>query len=502
MSTIEFEIYTTIGFLLLTGGLFTLLSVLFYRYQEIKDDLAGASNAGQIQVAENFKVSNIQNEPTDRDLKNQLLDLCLESSGQGSFIVHIDTREIEFNKSWLPRLGYIESGMTQDFDFVLNLVSPEDKLRVLSVFEKGESFDLSFRMTTSQGVEILVNAMGRSSDDGKLIGTLKLADESVQIQQGTQMAPVNMEAAKIRKVEMTEEVEELEGLLDTIIMSYRDCSSKIIRDQHRSRIQISRDEWSEIIKILLDNAVESTSKSRNDLATITVSTGSGFFGLESCSICDKVVSGESYYLSVSTQGTEVPEHFLPFLFEKTFTTKKIAKQEATGLYHLKELVHGLKGHVILTSDSDRIEFRICLPYLKEPSAVKDSTFHLLIVDDQESLSAYLAIALKKEAIQVTSFQNANSAIEYLNIDHQRVDLLISDIHLPDMEGGKLVQKVQEISPSLPVVLCSGDDRERIFETARELDVYGCLSKPVNMTELLKMIDSLRSTDRSSNLLLK
>lgn len=434
--------------------------------------------------ADSYFIFDEQTQQKRTGIDSQLLDLSLTLSNRGCFFIDYDRNEFEFNKSWLPGIGYNELGPVQGIDNILSLLSPLDKERVALALEKRDDFDLNYRMTTSKGEELWLNAVARKCSFGGLIGIQKIIDNpAATVQEQTEPDESQADVSSYPV---------LDQLLDDTIKLYKDHPIQITHKQFQESPEIEPEEWAEVVRILLDNALESTMEESNRDQFIHVNTGTASFDLEQCAICGERISGMNFYLSVVTFGVEIARPFLPFLFDRTFTTRTVAEKGETGLYRLGKLLHANKGHAMVIAESDRTEFRIFLAYSENNFANTKRSFHVLVVDDHDSVLVFLTKALKEEEVLVTGRADANAAIEYLRTNSQRIDLLITDLQLPDMAGEQLVKVVKEISPNLPVVLCSGADRQKVSEIAGRLDAYGYLGKPVNMTKLLKMIDSLRT----------
>ena len=75
---------------------------------------------------------------------------------------------------------------------------------------------------------------------------------------------------------------------------------------------------------------------------------------------------------------------------------------------------------------------------------------ILIVDDEFSMREFLTILLEKEGFSAIVAEDGESALKELR--HHQIDLIISDIRMPGMGGLKLLEKVKEIDPSIPVVM--------------------------------------------------
>ncbi|MGE3150735.1 MAG: response regulator [Pseudorhodoplanes sp.] len=84
----------------------------------------------------------------------------------------------------------------------------------------------------------------------------------------------------------------------------------------------------------------------------------------------------------------------------------------------------------------------------------DRPTSVLVVEDEDMILDMVSEALTEEGFEVHAFANANEALRYL-LAGSTVDVLFTDINLPDMDGLALAVRARQIRPSLPVVYASG-----------------------------------------------
>jgi len=119
--------------------------------------------------------------------------------------------------------------------------------------------------------------------------------------------------------------------------------------------------------------------------------------------------------------------------------------------------------------------------------------HLLVVEDDKNLRRLMTVVLKQHNYQVTSATCGDQALEILG--HTHVDLLISDIMMPGLDGYGLLQAVRQMNSQLPILLVTAkehiDDKKRGFLLGT--DDY--MVKPIDMDELILRIRALLRRSR-------
>ena len=117
--------------------------------------------------------------------------------------------------------------------------------------------------------------------------------------------------------------------------------------------------------------------------------------------------------------------------------------------------------------------------------------NILFVDDDTSNCQLYNSMLSIHCCDVNTFNNSLHALNDFKQHADNYDLLISDIIMPDMTGDKLAEECRKIRPEIPVILCSGYADHLNKSTAEEFGVSYYLQKPVDSSELLRLLDKLR-----------
>lgn len=113
--------------------------------------------------------------------------------------------------------------------------------------------------------------------------------------------------------------------------------------------------------------------------------------------------------------------------------------------------------------------------------------NILIVDDDEKHLDILSVILIGEGgHEIFAVSSAIKAIEILEKKADEIDLIISDVNMPEMCGIELTKFVKQHYPDIPVILCSGKDYQR---EAKELDAE-FIGKPYRIDSLLKMVSDI------------
>ena len=123
-----------------------------------------------------------------------------------------------------------------------------------------------------------------------------------------------------------------------------------------------------------------------------------------------------------------------------------------------------------------------------------SDVNILVVDDDHYLLDLLIETLRSIGYETTGVSSAKKALRYL--ESSPVDLVITDIRMPGMDGLEFAQKVKEYRPGLPVIFITGAFNPSILQT---VDAEGFLSKPFRIGQIEELIEEVLSAPGSPDI---
>jgi CheY-like chemotaxis protein len=115
--------------------------------------------------------------------------------------------------------------------------------------------------------------------------------------------------------------------------------------------------------------------------------------------------------------------------------------------------------------------------LQQPEAMR-----ILVIEDNLDLRDYLRVALETQGYDVLTARNGHEALGYLN--GHRVDVVLTDLFMPEMDGIETIATLRKTFPDLRVIAMSGRPGVDYLAVARELGVNKTLRKPFEIEELL------------------
>ena len=200
-------------------------------------------------------------------------------------------------------------------------------------------------------------------------------------------------------------------------------------------------------------------------------------------------------LSVADTGTGIPASVLGKIFEPFFTTKEVGKGTGLGLSTVYGIVKQSGGFIFADSKvGEGSRFVIYLPvHLEEAGAGKQRKVEktkkdelwgsgtVLLVEDEPMVRSVAERALTRHGYKVVTADNGEDALEIL-ARNEPIDLLISDVVMPGMDGPTMVRQARLDRPDLKILFISGYAEEQLRKSI-DIDNVGFLPKPFSVTEL-------------------
>ena len=203
--------------------------------------------------------------------------------------------------------------------------------------------------------------------------------------------------------------------------------------------------------------------------------------------------GDYTALRVSDTGTGIPPQLLSKIFEPFFTTKEVGKGTGLGLSTVYGIVKQSGGFIFAESEPGQgTSFTIYLPVhradaakpaprKKEPAGELWGTGTILLVEDEATVRAVAERALTRHGYTVLLAENGEAAIEILQRE-KRVDLMISDVVMPTMDGPTTAREARKLQPDLPILFISGYAEEQLRQSI-DLPRVAFLAKPFTVQKL-------------------
>ena len=207
--------------------------------------------------------------------------------------------------------------------------------------------------------------------------------------------------------------------------------------------------------------------------------------------------GRYVMLRVTDTGHGIAPEAINKIFEPYFTTKKFGKGTGLGLSVVYGLVKDHEGDIRVESELGKgSRFEVYLPVVSKTTdktmqtiVKSDQTGNetILVVDDEPAVARIMQQILERLGYTVFVRTGSMEALEFFKADPYRIDLVVSDMTMPNMTGERLAGEIKTLRPEIPVVLCTGFSEKIDPDTMDRLGISGLLMKPVVKSELAQMM---------------
>ena len=259
-------------------------------------------------------------------------------------------------------------------------------------------------------------------------------------------------------------------------------------------IEADRTQLHQILINLATNAAHAMRDGRGTLElrteSVTLDDGAG-------TVSKELSPGRYVRLSVRDTGQGMDGQTLRRIFEPFFTTKGTAEGTGLGLAVVHGIVKSHGGAITVYSEPGKgTVFHLYFPAAGEALAEsepppKEITAgrgeRIVFVDDEVAIVALFTEILTGLGYQVAGFHQSEEALAAVRADPSSVDLVITDLSMPKLDGPALVRELRALRTDLPIVMATGFVGERDLAEAIRVGVTELLQKPYSRNVLAGVV---------------
>ena len=214
----------------------------------------------------------------------------------------------------------------------------------------------------------------------------------------------------------------------------------------------------------------------------------------------ELAPGPYVQIMVKDTGVGMDDAVMKRIFDPFFTTKELGQGTGMGLAVVYGLVKSFGGNITVESEPGKGSlFRVLIPKVTEaetsqampPTAsVPAGSERVLFVDDEEIVRYMGEALLRRLGYQVTALGDSKEALKLFSEEPSQFDLIITDQTMPGLTGLRLAQKILELRPDMPIILCTGHSDSINSESVKEIGIRQLLNKPLSKRELGEAVRSV------------
>jgi two-component system cell cycle sensor histidine kinase/response regulator CckA len=271
---------------------------------------------------------------------------------------------------------------------------------------------------------------------------------------------------------------------------------------HGRDLALVRVDQVQLEQVIINLAVNARDAMKAKGGTLTIRTANAGIERPVRVGSDVMPPGRYVSISVADTGHGISRAHIGRIFDPFFSTKEVGAGTGLGLSTVYGIVTQTGGYVQVKSvEGEGTEFVIYLPVheateveaakaasrkaeeAEPPARDTSGVGTVLLVEDEDPVRLFGARALRNKGYQVIEAKNGDSAIAVLEDSNEHIDLVISDVVMPELDGPGLVREVRKRYPHMKVIFISGYAEDEFRETLeRESDIH-FLAKPFSLEQL-------------------
>lgn len=340
-------------------------------------------------------------------------------------------------------------------------VMQQQKLESIGLLAGGIAHDFNNLLVPIFGYAEMINAR-HSTDEKTAVYSetiLKAAEKAREL--------VSRLLSFSRKQNIKAEMHDMNEVITALMVILQ----RTIRENIEIRLNLSAEpcmvlgDITQIEQVLMNLAVNAQD-AINGTGVVTIETGHLFFDHEYCLLHPGAIPGRHVMIAFSDTGSGIDEATLPYIFDPFFTTKPVGHGTGLGLSTIFGVVKQHNGSINVSSRiGSGTTFKLFFPeksgkddILEKQAVSKDSVSFIgtiLVVEDNRMVLNMVREILEGAGHHVITASEPTEALETSLSCDKRIDLLVSDVVMPQMNGPELFEIISEHMPEIKVLFMSG-----------------------------------------------
>ena len=416
------------------------------------------------------------------------------------FPVHLSTAVIYEQNGFPVALIGVATDITERKHLETQLQQSQ-KLEAIGKLAGGVAHDFNNLLTVIQGYSELllaqINAKDPINEQIRQINHAAARAESLTRQL---LAFSRKQILQPRVIDVNLLINEMEDMLQRLIGA--DIEFRLDLRKDLGKIKADRGQIEQVIMNLAVNARDAM----KDGGQLSVASNNVYLDNEFKKKYPEAVIGSYVCLSISDTGSGMDQETQARIFEPFFTTKAKGEGTGLGLATVYGIVKQSGGYIYVNSEIKKgTSFFLYFPRVDEPldsevkSVTRDSRLSgsetILVVEDQDEVRQLITESLKFYGYNVFDAPHGGSALLTCEQNPDKIDLIISDMVMPQMNGQQMVKRLLPLQPRAKVLFISGYSEEMFSEQLVLDPEMQFIQKPVTPMELLRKIREILDQEK-------
>ncbi len=306
-------------------------------------------------------------------------------------------------------------------------------------------------------------------------------------------------------LDITESLAELSALLRRLIGS--NIELKIKHERDLGLVLVDQGQLEQVIINLAVNARDSMEGG----GEIIITTQNYEFKKAKRYGADVIPPGPYVLVEVSDTGVGIKPEIIDRIFDPFFSTKEVGSGTGLGLSTVYGIVKQTGGFIQVKSKvGEGTTFSIYLPqYLtddtkavvapsreKTPPQDLTGSSTILLVEDEDAVRLFSARALRSKGYTVIEAVNGTEALDLIKTNDKTIDLVISDVIMPQMDGPTFIKEMNDLNINPKVLFISGYTEDTFHDQLNGAEKVAFLSKPFSLNDLATRVKEILDEEES------
>lgn len=273
-----------------------------------------------------------------------------------------------------------------------------------------------------------------------------------------------------------------------------DIQLRLILDPKLWNVKVDPAQIEQVVMNLVSNARDAMP----DGGVLTIQTANTLLDEEYAKKHISVVPGKYVMMAVEDTGVGMTNEVKAHIFEPFFTTKKLGKGTGLGLATVYGIVKQSGGNIWVYSEQGQgTTFKIYFPkttegitsytMVEKTDAIAHGSETVLVVEDNKEVREFITTVLKGIGYTVFEAQDGIEALSICSEKKGEIDLIITDVVMPNLSGDKLAIRIRELYPHIKILYMSGYADNIITEKGILKEGINYLQKPLTAVTLAKTV---------------
>ena len=301
---------------------------------------------------------------------------------------------------------------------------------------------------------------------------------------------------------VTDMLSELSALLKRLLGAKIDL--KVVHSREVGYIKVDQIQFEQVIINLAVNARDAM----KDGGTLSIKSQVYITHEAKLLRGSSMPAGKYVLIEITDTGTGIEEKILNRIFDPFFSTKEKGHGTGLGLSTVYGIVNQTGGFISVESEIGvGTKFSLYFPMISAEDVSTQTasennnekkntdltgTGTILLVEDEDAVRMFSSRALRDKGYRIIEASNGESALEFIQKNATTIDLVITDVVMPKMDGPTLMEHIKELNPKMKIIFISGYTEDSFRNSLANNSQVHFLSKPFNLKELAGKVKEVMS----------